>query len=545
MKRCRVLCSMVFMLAGLSAGTPGGRRVPTAWQAEGAAPLGIAQSAPVGPLPATDRLRVRLGLPLRNPEGLAELRRQLHDPASPLYHQWLTTERFTEAFGPSVEDYAKVAAWARAKGLEVTQTSPNRLVLNVAGLVPDLERAFGVRMLQYRHPSGTLFRSPDRIPTLDLDVAVDTVSGLNDLARPVKRLGRGRPAPEAGSGTGGSYRGGDLRKAYAVGVPSTTTGAGQGIALVEFTEYYPAAVAKYWQDAGMTAPTIIDVNVAGGATDFNGQDEAAADLEIAGSMAPGATLYTYMGEDGTTILNKIVTDGHCQSVSISWGWLSDNQTSQTSIDTTQDAVFEAMDAQGIACFVASGDTGMWTAAQWSDPASDPKLNPINPADVPYITCVGGTSLTTSGTGAWTGEVVWNDATGSSSGGPSQRYGQPSFQATGINWAAIPGASTSMRNCPDVVANAVNYYVDQNSPTKTEYFDGTSLSTPLWAGFFALGNETAASQGLASLGNLNTLLYQVGTGSDYATTFHDITSGNDGFAAGASYTVGVSLSQIHS
>lgn len=541
MRSCRALLPLAFMVAGWSAASPSERTVPSAFQAEGAAPRGIAQSVPVGPLPATERLRVRIGLPLRDPEGLADLRAQLHDPASPSYHQWLSTEAFTERFGPTAEDYAKVAAWARAKGLEVTHTASNRIILNISGSTADLENAFGVRLLQYRHPSGRVFRSPDRVPTLDLDVAVDSVAGLNDLAGPVKRL-----RPRSGSGPGGSFRGGDYRKAYATGVPSTIQGSGQGIALLEFSDYYPTSVAKYWVDAGMAAPTINDVPVDGGVTAnsgnnnnvYDGQDEVSMDIELAGSMAPSATLYVYEGDDGTSILNQILTDGHCKAVSISWGWLSDNQTAQypqTQIDATQDAVFQAMDAQGIACFVASGDSGPWTAAQWNDLGSDTNLNPVNPADVPYITCVGGTTLSTSSSGAWTGEVAWYSSPSSeSTGGPSRRYTMPAFQALVPNWASIPGASTSMRNCPDVVAVAENFYVDQGSPTVPKYYDGTSGSAPIWAGFFALLNEEAGAQGLSSVGNLNTILYQVGTGSAYASSFHDVTSGNDGFAAQAGF-----------
>lgn len=529
---------MALMLAGLSAGTPNGRTVPTVYQAEGAEPRGVSVSEPVEPLVPAGRLRVSLGLPLGDPQGLADLLRDLHDPASPSYQQWLTPEAFAARFSPSVEDYAKVAAWARAKGLEVTRTYPNRLLICVSGTVPDIENAFGVRMFQYRHPSGLLFRSPDRVPTLDLDVAIDTVNGLNDLARPVKRLTRALPVPRGGSGPGGSFRGGDFRKAYAAGVPSSIQGAGQGIAMFEFSKYYPADLTDYWQQAGVTAPTVVDKLVDGGAADASGQDEVALDLEIAGSMAPSATLYVYMGQDGTTMLQQILNDNLCKAVSISWGWLSDGQTSNTApqlqIDPTQDNVFKAMDAQGIACFVASGDSGPWSQTQWNASQSDLTNNPsltINPADIPYLTSVGGTTLLTSSTGAWAGETPWNNGTGTSTGGPSQRYTMPTYQAgSGLAWASISGASTTMRNCPDVAADAVNFFVVQGSSPTVEYFDGTSGSAPLWAAFTALVNETAGT----SLGNLNTILYKVGMGANYATSFHDVTSGNDGFLTGPGF-----------
>ncbi len=543
MKRTNILMAFLLILAvqGVSAQTTGTRALPKVFQAQGASPHGIKTSVRLGPLPATERLKVTIGLPLRNQEQLDALRQQLHDPASPLYHQWITPETFTVQFGPTAEEYAKVVAWAEAKGLEV-MTAPNRLLLNVAGETSAIESAFAVTMSRYQHPSGITFQSPDRVPTMDLDVAIDTINGLNDLIKPVKRMTRAQAVARAGSGPQGSFFGTDLRKAYAAGVPSTVSGSGQSIALFEFSEDYAVDISNYFNAAGIPLPTITVVPVAGGVTPnpgngndvYFGQDEACVDIEVAGAMAPGASIHVYEGDDGTTILNQIANDNICKSVGVSWGWISDNQTSQTSIDPTQDAVFKQMDAQGIACFVASGDSGPWTSAQWNDPFSDPNLNPINPSDVPYITCVGATNLVTTALGAWSSETPWNDNNGESTGGPSLRYAMPSYQsASGIPWASVTGASTSMRNCPDVTANGVYYYVTEGNG-KTEYLDGSSCSTPLWAAFTALVNQTSMARGEPVLGNLNPLLYAVGAGSSYATSFHDITSGSDGFPAAVGF-----------
>ena len=54
--------------------------------------------------------------------------------------------------------------------------------------------------------------------------------------------------------------------------------------------------------------------------------------------------------------------------------------------------------------------------------------------------------------------------------------------------------------------------------------GTSLSTPLWAGFLAI---TIQIRGGAQLGNVNPKLYQLANGTSYSTLFHDITSGSNG------------------
>ena len=74
----------------------------------------------VGRLPQTDRLRLAIGLPLRNPAVLQNLLQQLYDPASTNYHHYLSREQFTERFGPTEKDYDALRAFAQANHLDVT-----------------------------------------------------------------------------------------------------------------------------------------------------------------------------------------------------------------------------------------------------------------------------------------------------------------------------------------------------------------------------------------------------------------------------------------
>ena len=536
MQGSKTLTILALSLAALAlpAAAPIQRLIPHDYQVASTAPRGTAESTRMVRMTAADTLNVAIGLPLRNVEALANLRSQLHDPASPMHHSWLTTEEFASQFSPTQDDYAAVVAWAQSKGLEIVNQAPNRLILNVRGSAPAIEAAFGVQMHTYQTPEGRAFHSPDRAPSMDLNVAIDSINGLNNLVKPVSRLKHNAEvsaAPHAGSGTGGLYIGKDFRAAYAAGVPTTTTGSGQGIALFEFSEFYPVDVSSYFATAGITEPSITVVSVAGGVTSspYGGEDEVALDIDVAGSLAPGASIYVYEGEDGTTILNQIITDGKCKSVGVSWGWASDNMTTQTSIDSTQDAVFAAMDTAGIACFVAAGDSATWTTTQWAQKVTSSSFNPINPADEPTVTCVGATELSTaSAGGAWSAEVVWPDC----GGGYSHRYAMPAYQSTGITWSAITGASTTMRNCPDVTSVGDNLYLNYNDGKEVaQSVGGTSCAAPLWAAFAALTNQTALLNGVATLGYINPILYKIGTGSSYATSIHDITSGTDGIASG--------------
>ena len=67
---------------------------------------------------------------------------------------------------------------------------------------------------------------------------------------------------------------------------------------------------------------------------------------------------------------------------------------------------------------------------------------------------------------------------------------------------------------------------QTTCTAYEY-GGTSFSATMWAAYVALANLQAILNGNATLGFINPTLYAMGVGSNYATDFHDVTSGTSG------------------
>src|ERR1017187_8369725 len=72
------------------------------------------------PLLATNHLSLVLGLPLRNQLSLDQLLRDLHDPASTNYHQWLKPEQFTARFGPTIRSEERRVAFAGQHGFKIT-----------------------------------------------------------------------------------------------------------------------------------------------------------------------------------------------------------------------------------------------------------------------------------------------------------------------------------------------------------------------------------------------------------------------------------------
>lgn len=206
------------------------------WAAErqvvrGHLPAPKARPAPIERLASWQRLHLAIGLPLRNREALTNLLRDIYDPASPRYHHYLTSEEFAAKFGPAEKDYQAVIAYAEAKGLTVSATHPNRVLLDVSGTVADIEKALHVSMRVYQHPKeARTFYAPDVEPSLDMQVPVLHIGGLDNYSMPRPRFATTplvegqKSAPNAGSGPGGTYMGHDFRAAY---VPDSTL-AGSG-----------------------------------------------------------------------------------------------------------------------------------------------------------------------------------------------------------------------------------------------------------------------------------------------------------------------------
>ena len=65
----------------------------------------------------------------------------------------------------------------------MTGKPANRLIVPINGSVGKIEKAFNVRMNNYKHPTeNRIFYSPDREPSLNLSVPVAHVAGLNNFS---------------------------------------------------------------------------------------------------------------------------------------------------------------------------------------------------------------------------------------------------------------------------------------------------------------------------------------------------------------------------
>ena len=313
------------------------------------------------------------------------------------------------------------------------------------------------------------------------------------------------------------YWGYDFRAAYAPGV--ALTGAGQTVALYELEGYASSDIATYISRTGLPNVPVQNVAIDGFSfvpvvTDTNGVLEVCLDIEVAIAMAPGLTKVMVYGATngynfGNDMLNRIATDNQAKQISSSWG---------INVNPTTEQIFQQFGAQGQSFFMAVGDADAYVGSIGGG------------YDDPYITVVGGTTLTTDASQHWVSEVVWNNNNSGNgttntgtSGGISTGYLIPAWQQNVS--MATNGGSAGSRNVPDVAMVADNVYTVARGGI-IYYTQGTSIAAPLWASFTALVNQQTAAQGKPPMGFLNPAFYAIGLGQAATNYYHDITVGNN-------------------
>lgn len=475
--------------------------------------------------PADPHERVELTVVLRRgsaagaPPSLEELGSR---PLSQRTH--LSREEFAAAYRARGEDLEAVRSFARSHGLTIVAEHAARRSVRVAGTVSTLASAFGVVLERYEYPGGA-YRGRTgsiRIPP-ELQERVVAVLGLDNRpqAKPHFRL---RPASAAAAP---SYT--PLQVAGAYSFPAGADGSGECIGLIELGGGYQVSdLTRYFEELATPMPSVTSVSV-DGATNAptgspNGPDgEVELDLEVVGSLAPGARLVVYFAPNTDQgFLDALSTAIHDTTerptvISVSWGGPEEAWTAQAR--SALESVFEDAAALGVTVLASAGDDGA------DDAGPGTGLSVDFPASSPAVVGCGGTRLQLSGT-AIVSEVVWNQLAageGATGGGVSSSFPRPSYQAD----AHVPTGQGGFvgRGVPDVAGDAdptTGYRVlVDGAPT---VIGGTSAVAPLWAALIARFNQLLGSP----LGFVHPHLYAVGS----TGTFHEITSGgNGGYQAG--------------
>jgi kumamolisin len=263
--------------------------------------------------------------------------------------------------------------------------------------------------------------------------------------------------------------------------------------------------------------------------------ETTMDLEVAHAIAPDARKVVFSAQltvDGGGTFEKIGQlfdeadrrfPGAVWSFSIGWG--CDKLITAADLAPVHDALANAQ-AHGSTAFNASGDlAGLECKGgdDWSSPpgAADVGLDSI--ASLPEMTDVGGTTLSTDGSGRWLAEQAWFDVPLSvgTGGGVSSLFDRPDWQR-----AVLPDREPGRRLTPDVAAVADPFTGVRIVFSGQQLVGGgTSQSAPIWAGLAAVMNQYLLANGGRLIGDLNPQLYRIAAGAPLPA-FRDVTLGGN-------------------
>lgn len=548
----------------------------------GTKPVWATANADRGATPASNNVTARVYLAGRDAKGLADYARAVSDPKSKSYGKYLTAKQAKERFGATKGQIAKVTAWLKSSGLKVTGSSDH--YLTVAGDAAAVKKAFGTELHNFVK-DGKTYHAPAKTASVpaDLDGAVLTVVGLNDAPR-LTRHQDTLPGPSTGfrnAGPFSTYYGSkvntSLPSAYGGHAPYAIKGytgkqlravygaknfTGKGVTVAITDAYASPTIAK---DAAEYAKRNGDKAYRKGQfsqvlpstwthTDPKECDaagwygEETLDIEAVHAVAPESDI-VYVGgsscqdDDLIDSLHKIVDGRLADIVSNSWGDVEKNETPD--VAAAYDQLFQQGAVEGIGFYFSSGDDG--------DNVSKHGVKQVDtPANSPWVTSVGGTSLAVGKGEKYLWETGWGTHkaalskdgqswdgfpgtfTGGAGGGTSTMYEQPFYQRGVVPDALskMNGTAKPMRVGPDIAAvadSSTGFLVGQTQtfPDGTVKYDeyrigGTSLAAPVIAGVQALAQQ--ARHGVP-IGFANPGIYdRYGTAAYHDVTDHPLGKG---------------------
>jgi len=441
----------------------------------------------------------------------------------------ISPQEMSAKYDPAPADYQAVRKWITKQGFTVSREDTNRMAIFATGKVSQIGQALQVDFARVMSDS-VEFTSAISAPVVP-DAVAPLLVGINGL-QPHLRAHKHAFAPMSLTGTGAPYTPSQIAHVYNADTlyQSSVTGAGQTIAIVIDTVPATTDLQGFWTTYGInqSLSNISFIQVVAGTLSAPTGEET-LDTEWSSAMAPGAKVRVYAtlalsnanvdaayAQINADVTNHPEYEIHQVSLSIAEG---EAGVSLSQV-TTDHQYFTNLAAAGVTVFASSDDGGNSPDQQGQTQGTRSEQAAV-PASDPFVTAVGGTSLQLDSNGNVSTESAWSY----SGGGPSRFFNRPTWQVG----AGIPNGTT--RLLPHVASAADPSY------GCTFYFNGsqqstggTSWSTPTWAGFGALINQTRAKASLASIGLLGPRIYPLlGTAN-----FRDITSGNNGFPAGAGY-----------
>lgn len=544
----------------------------------------------------TGTMNVAVMFNFTNQDALNSLLNNLSNPFSPQYHKYLSASRFNSEFSPRSSVYESAQNYFRQFGLVHQEAFSNRLILTLTGTASEFSQAFHTNITSSQS-GGTATYSPSSQPQLPawLSGSVSNVIGLTSMKPHINlNLASARPYGNAAiSGSSpvpvsnfqypqmlptqngvqllyGSY----FQQAYnetplltqvmpITSVIATILWGGSYTVngnTVNTGAFDPADIYHYFNQylpPSQPVPKVLGVPINGavapGTSAQNDTTGAAIentlDLELLGSVAPGAQIYNVYGPNSTfadltasfnTILSPPAAYYELNSVSVisnSWG-------SNDTLSNRWNQFLQECQARGITVLGSTGDSGNNYSSSKSVSNTEYVQFPSTLAYDTYgVVAVGGTNLSVNpNTFTLASQEAWympsssnNGDTLGTVGGISNLYTEPSWQLNSQANTVIKGTG---RGVPDIAAVANNTLIYFTNTTKGSLYivAGTSISAPVVAGIMAEIDQYRSQQGLGWLGFINPSIYMLGTGqydpsltggySPSLAPFFDVTAGNN-------------------
>ena len=498
----------------------------------------------VGPLRAGTPVHLTVSLQVRNKAQLDALTAQLiagTPGAKPL-----TSAEFAARHAPTAAQAQAVVDYLRAKGFVNVEVADNRLLVTADGVSAAVQGAFGAELHEYdvggrsAYANVTDAKVPAQLQGIVLGVGgLQTVHLAHVNSMAAAHVSQPEVAQPQASIVGVSPTA--FAAIYGAANLPVGTNATIGIVTVGSTTQTITDLKNFASKAGYPVPPVSTVTINGGSTSTSGVSEwnmdSQSSLATAGGTIKSMTLYTtrsFSDSDLSAAYNKAMSDNKAKVISVSIGGCETDMSTLT----TDNQTFQSAVAQGQTFAFATGDSGAYECGASAGKAQS------WPAASPYVMAIGGTTVSTNNGNTWAGETVWSctsastcqhDSAGGAGGGPSLTQTASTAQKN----SGVLGSSTA-RGLPDVSFDA--------NPSSgglilvngaNQQWGGTSLATPIFAGLWARIQSN----------NGNTLAFPAATlyggASAHPEWFHDVTSGNQGYAAatGWDYASGYGSLQV--
>ena len=435
-----------------------------------------------------EHMLLQLQRPPEQEQALKEFIDQLHNPASPNFHRWLSAQEFGEKFGPAPEDLNAITTWLQSHGFQVNMVYPSGMLIDFSGSAGQVREAFRTEIhnLEVRGVKHIANLSDPQIPAALAPAVVGVVS-LHDF-RP-HSMHKLRPNYTFASGAYQAVVPADLATIYNLNplFSAGTSGQGQTIVVIEDTNVYSTSDWTTFRStfglSGYSAGSFTQVHPAppSGTNNcsnpgVNSDDgEAILDAEWASAAAPSAAIELASCSDTNTTFGGLIALQNLLNasstppaiVSISYGECE--AYNGAAANAVYSSTYQQAVAEGVSVFVSTGDEGAASCDAGGSNATH-GIGVSGLASTPYNVAVGGTDFgdsyananstywTTTNTStygsaqSYVPEIPWNDSCASTLiaayEGYGATYGSSGFcnSVSGGNFLTVVSGSGGPSGC---------------------------------------------------------------------------------------------------